>query len=624
MNGFSNFRYLLIAFVVMLFTGCSGGGSNDDLAAVNSRANQEDVSSCLNDKDCDGLIDSIDPDPESGDINEMRESKLFSLKSFDGSKINCKLLLPAGKGTYPCIMFGHGWAMYIAELEPRARILQQQGYACLLWDARGWGESEGTIRLDLPEYEVRDIIMLINWLGAQSFVIRQGAYFSGESGNKLVDFDFNNDGVKEKDEIPGSEANDFVLGMMGRSYGGAAILLAASYDKRIDALIPEITWNNLRNSLYPEDSLKKFWALGFYVMGVLDDSGIDSNLSKWIMELFTKNDASASLEEGFALRSPSSRIDKINVPCMFIQGQLDTVFELNQAISTFESIRSSGNPAKMYWPYGGHDTLPLFRDEDAVVKRIILWMDKYLKGEDVDTGPELEYDIMLPDNSWTIQDGIWPEEKKYDGYYLHSKSGSGLLEKENTPDALDYSGEESGLKVLSLPVATSISDIHSPIPDVILYDLPLTSKSYLSDVFEEDVEMTGQPKLDIWLSSSGKDITFYFKLIDVAPDNSSKLIKDGFFLKDFAWQTSPGATDRLLSHPVKPFRLRKAGEPELVSTVLGSFAHYVRKGHRIKLVIATSDFSFMNSRIISNGFIWHDAAHVSKLYLPSVKTSGPR
>ena len=42
------------------------------------------------------------------------------------------------------------------------------------------------------------------------------------------------------------------VGIAGQSYGGGISLLAAAYDKRIDAIAPQITWYDLADSLFPD------------------------------------------------------------------------------------------------------------------------------------------------------------------------------------------------------------------------------------------------------------------------------------------------------------------------------------------------------------------------------------
>ena len=90
----------------------------------------------------------------------------------------------------------------------------------MTWSARGFGASTGQIGLDSPDYEVKDTEQLVSWLARQPRV--------------LLDH-------------PG----DPRVGITGASYGGGIALLAAAYDHRIDAIVPQITWNNLATALFP-------------------------------------------------------------------------------------------------------------------------------------------------------------------------------------------------------------------------------------------------------------------------------------------------------------------------------------------------------------------------------------
>jgi ABC-2 type transport system ATP-binding protein len=84
----------------------------------------------------------------------------------------------------------------------------------------GFGRSTGQVALDAPDYEVADVEQLVSWLPRQPRVRLDG---------------------------PG----DPRVGITGASYGGALALLAAAYDHRIDAVVPQTTWYNLATALFP-------------------------------------------------------------------------------------------------------------------------------------------------------------------------------------------------------------------------------------------------------------------------------------------------------------------------------------------------------------------------------------
>ena len=90
------------------------------------------------------------------------------------------------------------------------------GYNVLTWDPRGFGESGGTVEVDSPEYEGRDVQALIDYVARQP-------------------------------EAQLDSAGDPRVGMSGASYGGGIQLVTAALDSRLDAIAPDIAWHSLRH-----------------------------------------------------------------------------------------------------------------------------------------------------------------------------------------------------------------------------------------------------------------------------------------------------------------------------------------------------------------------------------------
>lgn len=110
--------------------------------------------------------------------------------------------------------------------------LTREGFAVISIDERGHGESGGNVRVMDPEYEGQDLIAIVDW------------------ATQHLDYLLYRD-------------NNLVLGAMGGSYGGGyqLLLYATDPDQRLDAIAPEITWNDLRYSLNPGGVPKSYWAL---------------------------------------------------------------------------------------------------------------------------------------------------------------------------------------------------------------------------------------------------------------------------------------------------------------------------------------------------------------------------
>ena len=76
--------------------------------------------------------------------------------------------------------------------------------------------------------------------------------------------------------------------------------------------------------------------------------------------------------------SPAQVASRISAPTLLIQGENDSLFGLDQAAATYRQIRSSGTPADLVWFNGGHDG---GNQEGARVDGLaISWFDRWLKG----------------------------------------------------------------------------------------------------------------------------------------------------------------------------------------------------------------------------------------------------
>src|SRR6266508_2785831 len=107
--------------------------------------------------------------------------------------------------------------LYLPKAATDAEDLADLGYAVLTWTAQGFGRSSGQIHLDSPDWEVKDASRLVDWLAARPEIAQQAV-------------------------------GDPRVAAVGGSYGGALALLLAAYDRRVDAIVPMITWNDLANS----------------------------------------------------------------------------------------------------------------------------------------------------------------------------------------------------------------------------------------------------------------------------------------------------------------------------------------------------------------------------------------
>jgi ABC-2 type transport system ATP-binding protein len=298
---------------------------------------------------------------------------------------------------------------------PGIAPFRAEGYNVITWDPRGEGDSTGTLQLDSPEYEGRDVQTLID------YAIQQG-------WTTTVD-------------------GDPLIGMAGGSYGGGIQLVTAAMDSRIDAIVPAIAWNTLNDSLYPEDAYNTLW--GMVLPALLIAEGARINPEIYVASItgvlfgFLTPTAQALLTR----TGPGLDVANIHAPTLLIQGTPDTIFPLDEAVTNAQLLTAAGTPTKMLWYCGGHgvclDPRGQFQN-DLVMADTLAWLDRYLKGETSD--PELPTFQWVDQNGEFFKADVMPFDSGFQGAAINSSAPGGLL-----PIASILGG--GGPSVAALPVS---------------------------------------------------------------------------------------------------------------------------------------------------------------------------
>lgn len=255
--------------------------------------------------------------------------------------------------------------------------LREHGYNVVTWDPRGeWG-SGGQLEADHPDFEGKDASAIISW-------------------------------VSQQPEVRLDAPGDPQMGMVGGSYGGGIQLVTAARDHRVDAIVPTIAWNSLHSALDENQAIKTGWGLlltGFLVATL-------SRSNPLIYQMAVTDAVTGSLTQAdrdfLAARGPDFLIKDVTAPTLLIQGTVDTLFSLDEADANAVELIANGVPTKVLWFCGGHGLCVnnLFDGSDGVLiaQRTLEWLDKYVKREDVETGPQFE---------WVDQHGQWFSSEHY-------------------------------------------------------------------------------------------------------------------------------------------------------------------------------------------------------------------
>ncbi len=519
----------------------------------------------------------------------------------DGPASNQHVLLdasfftPPGPGRLPAVLLAHGFGETKDAVRPEAEQLARAGFAVLTWSARGFGASTGQVALDSPDYEVKDVQQLVSWLARQPRVLL---------------------------DRPG----DPRVGIAGASYGGAIALLAAAYDHRIDAIVPETTWYNLASALFPNAAgggpasgvFKKQWAGLLLTQGALGVSAGQPGAGqpgaqplnlcgRFLPQICAIYQQVATLGRptpqaiSLLLRSsPASVARRIDVPTLLIQGETDSLFGLDQANGNYQAIRRNGAPVDMVWFAGGHDG---GNQETSRIDQLTTeWFERWLKPRHLlfrpggPGGPGGTVGTRTPSTGQPAF--AVTRDLGYD-----PSSGSDVLGIATAPRYPGLAGTRRTMIRLSGPAQTIINPPGGAPPSMTVlpglgtgssglsFPMPGQSAAFTSAPLAAPLQLTGSPTVRIRVSGAA-EITLFAKVYDVD-------------------QAGTGTLPFQLAAPV---RVTGAARGATVTVTLPAIDYQFAAGHRLRLVLTSTDFAYATSPAAA---AYHVALAAPGLSLPS-------
>jgi ABC-2 type transport system ATP-binding protein len=459
--------------------------------------------------------------------------------------LDTTLFKPVRPGRAPAVLLAHGFSGSKADTRADAEALARHGYAVLTWSARGFGQSGGEITLDSPDYDVKDVRQLVDWLARRPEVRLDG---------------------------PG----DPRVGIAGQSYGGGISLMSAAYDRRIDAIAPQITWYDLADSLFPDATgqgarngvFKKAWAGIFFTSGASSTACGRFLPSLCAMYQKVAETGRPTPEAIATLRrdSPSSVAGRIHVPTLLIQGQTDSLFPLDQSDRNAKAI--TGAPVRTVWFQGGHDGGD---PETSRVRGLVTgWFDQYLKN-----GPP------APGGGFTVTrtGGIDSSTQRvtinaasaahYPGLSGATRRTFPLGGDEQTVQNPAGGSPSSISSMPGLGLLGSLGALGRAATPGIDLDLPGQSAVFDTEPLSSPVQLTGAPQVRLRVKASGHadTPTLFAKVYDVGPDGQA-------------------AAARRIAAP-----LHLDGTAQVT---LPAMDYRFDAGHRIRLVFSTTDMGFVS------------------------------
>ncbi|MFI7603747.1 alpha/beta fold hydrolase [Micromonospora sp. NPDC049366] len=529
------------------------------------------------------------------------ESAMLTVRSGpDGQQpvdLDTTLYLPkdASAGSkVPGVLLAHGFGGTKESVRADAEEFAGRGYAVLTWTARGFGRSGGEIHLDHPDYEVRDAQRLLDWLAARP-------------------------------EIRTDSSGDPRVGVVGGSYGGGLALLLAAQDRRVDAIVPMITWNDLARSFLPESTggpatagvFKKGWAGLFFGGGGTVGSGpaglsgvtaaqpqgapasagppspgpgagpgtgpgraptgaadpscgrFAADVCSAYLRIATTGRADQAAVDLLRRSSPAGVLDRIAAPTLLVQGEADTLFPLGEADANARGIAAAGTPVRVAWFTGGHDGgAGPKTDSDRVRYLTVQWLDHYVKGGTAAPGNDFTWSRIAGFDA--LDRGLVATGYRTTDY--PGTGGDGRTDIAVTGPEQTIANPPNGnpAAISSVPFAGALSSLL----DGVAGDVPGQHARFESAALTQAVDVVGAPTVSIRAASPTGEAVLFVKLYDVDP-NGGATLPNGLV-----------APVRLTGLP------QRIADARPVTVTLPAIVHRVEAGHRLRLVVATSDQAY--------------------------------
>jgi ABC-2 type transport system ATP-binding protein len=501
---------------------------------------------------------------------------------------------PAVPNSAPLILTTNGFGGTKADQAGIGFYFAPKGYVVLSYSGLGFGQSTGCkISLDDPDYDGQAAKLLITH--AQSLA------------------EVKQDGLGA------------VVGMIGGSYGGAIQYATASIDPRVRAIVPIITWNDLGYSLGPNNAspslvfpdnppgvLKYQWTELFFADGITTSTQQPPPIpppnpppcGNFLLSICQAN------AESFTLGYPSPNTltllhhasmvgygsaGQVHIPTMFLQGEADTLFNLDEAVANYNLIKATGAPVKLVFQSWGHSNStprpgeftttgdPTGLYETGLIQN---WFDRYLKGNtSVGTGANVEYYRDYADGGSGTPASIAAAYGKSSTYPIGAPftlypSADGTLHTElgtvtaGSPSIVNPVGGQPA----SYSETSAVQD-QAPFSNIPPTDPPGESVSFTSAALTAPTDGVGIPTLQLTVNAP-------------VSSNASPAFQPELFTK--IYDVAPDGTVTLPERLVSPARLA-AGQSTVTLTLPG-IVHQFAAGHRIRLTISSTDNAYLGSR----------------------------
>jgi hypothetical protein len=425
------------------------------------------------------------------------------------------------------------------------------------------------------------------------------------------------------------------LGLFGSSYVGyTQWAIAAGAPSYVKAMVPTITTANLPAAMFMADDTLSLdttarWTLitvgpdhtpsALEVLWLMFPPGQDHYLAQAfqhlplneIDEVITGHPIDF-LRDWMAHSSPSDphwqpvdfrrKLADVTLPAHLITGWYDMF--LRYQLEDYQLLKANGQQPYLTVGPTAHTSGGNFV---ATTQEGLAWFDAYLKNDPSHLRQQPVRICVLGRNEWREM-ADWPPPAQAARYFLHRHSSLSIDQpaEVSMPDRYVYDpGDPTpalGGPLLSFAAGPVDQRSIESRSDVL---------TYTTAPFDEDLEVIGTPRAELYVRSSMAHTDFVARLCDVQPDGRSINLCDGFV------RLTPGQGELQPDGSLK------------ITIELWPTAVCFQRGHRLRLQVCSGAHPRL-SRNLGKGeplatatewqgaeqTIYHDAAHPSALLLP--------
>lgn len=472
----------------------------------------------------------------------------------DGVSLAGDLFLPDADGSFPALVSYYPYHrddQTGARHDHPSRYFAARGYASLLVDLRGLGNSAGVAWDPGDPAEATDGAAIVEWAAAQPWC-------TGD------------------------------VGMWGMSYGGMTTFkTAAVRPPHLRAIVPMHAsldrYNDIvyRGGCFNCLGLLGGWGLFMTVMNLAapmyhDRAGRWARI--WRERLrearrpyIMPYQEHPTYDEFW--RSKRVPAEQIEVPTFLIGSWRDIFPEA--MVGAYERIKSPKRLLMGPWMHQFPDTAG--SDEVDYLALMLRWWDRWLKG--VNNGVEDEPPVLIhvQGRGWRAEDA-WPIARAQGSALWFGMTSDRIRTLAERPN--DESGEVS---YRADPTVGYTAGLWDPTGTGLGFPLDqspddVRSISFTGEPLPKGLEITGSPEATIHVAlDEGDDVNLVVKLCDVSPEGRSALITTGWIK----------GSHRLSSQEPSPVPVGALTE---FNVPMWATSYWVPAGHRLRVNVACSDF----------------------------------